>query len=258
MIPKVIHYIWLGDTMPNELQNYVNSWEKALPDYTFIKWSMSNWNNESKYPIVRDCLANKMYAHASDIIRLDVLLSYGGIYLDTDVSIHKSFDSLLDTPLFLGRIYRNLLGSAVIGSEKNNQLLKTILKEYENITLNEIKYGNRFDTNNSTLTYFFLDNYNDFKLDNVNQTMNDGTKIFKKEYFEQPSVNSHINYAVHHYMGSWRNKTNSAFEKFKVISRFLIPPYIYGQISSSRGAKKNNRFDVYKKSATNLSRDFKE
>lgn len=232
--------------MPNELVKYVKSWEKALPDYTFIKWSMANWENEKKYPIVSECLKHNMYAHASDVIRLDVLLTHGGIYLDTDVSIHQSFNPLLDTPMFIGRIYRNLIGSAVIGSEKNNKTIMKILKEYEGLTIDEVKNGNKFDTNNSTLTYFFLDNYKEFKLENVNQTLKDGTKILKKEYFELPSLSKNNNFAVHHYMGSWRTEKNGSFEKIKGLSRMVIPPYIYGQISSRRGAKKNTRFDVYR------------
>ena len=37
------------------------------------------------------------YAHKADIIRLEKLLEYGGIYLDIDVLTNKSFDDLLNT-----------------------------------------------------------------------------------------------------------------------------------------------------------------
>lgn len=252
MIPKIIHYVWLGETMPKDLADYVNSWKKVMPDYEFIRWSMDNWENEEKYPFVRECLENNMYAHASDVIRLDVLASYGGIYMDTDVSIHKSFEDLLDSSLFLGRIYRNLIGSAVIGSEKNNKVIKNILNLYKNLSVEEVRNGKQFDTNNSTFTYYFLDNYKEFKLENVNQTLCDGTKIFKKEYFEQPSLHKNTNYAVHHYRGSWRKKRNNSFEKLKGLSRVFIPPYIYGQISSTRGAKKNRRFDNYRNTLSKI------
>lgn len=247
MIPKIIHYVWLGDTMPSELAEYISNWKALLPDYTFIKWSRDNWANEDKYPFVKECLKNQMYAHASDVIRLDVLYAYGGIYLDTDVSLHQPFDSLLDSPLFLGRIYRNLLGTAVIGAEKNNLVIAEILKLYDNLTLEDVLNGQRFDTNNSTLTYFFLDHFSEFKLENVNQTMADGTRIFKKEYFEQASIHPSTNFAVHHYMGSWRKEKKTAFDRVKLISKIILPPYVYGLISSSRGAKKNRRFDDYER-----------
>lgn len=246
MIPKTIHYVWLGDTMPSELTEYVSTWKALLPDYSFVRWSMDNWKNEKEYPFVKKCLENQMYAHASDVIRMDVLYSYGGIYLDTDVSLHQSFDSLLESPLFIGRIYRNLLGTAVIGSEKNNRVIGEILEMYKHLTIEDVLSGNRFDTNNSTLTYFFLDQYSEFKLENINQTMKDGTNIYKKEYFEQPSLDKTTNFAVHHYMGSWRKNRKTQFERIKIVMKLILPAYLYGQISSRRGEKKNVRFDEYK------------
>lgn len=234
--------------MPTDLKQYISTWKKTLPDYEIIEWNLENWTNLEKYPFVKECLDNEMYAHASDVIRLDVLLHYGGIYLDTDVSIHQSFDPLLTHNLFIGRIYRNLIGTAVIGSEKNNQVIKKMLAIYENLTLMDLIGSKKYDTNNSTFTYFLLDNYHDFKLTNINQTLWDGTTILKKEYFEHPSLVKSKNYSIHHYKGSWRKNKKSVFERIKGISKIVIPAYLYGQISSIRGAKKNKRFDKYRES----------
>jgi hypothetical protein len=41
-------------------------------------------------------------AHRADIVRLDRLLAEGGIYLDADVLVRRSFDSLLDAQAVLG------------------------------------------------------------------------------------------------------------------------------------------------------------
>ena len=62
-------------------------------------------------------------AHKSDVIRLQVLLEYGGIYVDTDTIFVKSFIPLLDNKFVLGQ--QNVNGSeglcpAVILSEKNS------------------------------------------------------------------------------------------------------------------------------------------
>ena len=62
-------------------------------------------------------------AHKSDVIRLQVLLEYGGIYVDTDTIFVKSFKPLLDNKFVLGQ--QNVKGSeglcpAVILSEKNS------------------------------------------------------------------------------------------------------------------------------------------
>lgn len=252
MIPKIIHYIWLGDTLPKEVTGYIDSWKKKLPDYSFMLWTMDNWKNEKKYAFVSECLNHDMYAHASDVIRMDVLYEHGGIYLDTDVSLHRSFDSLLKAPLFIGRMYRNLLGSAVIGAEKNHPVIWQILQLYKNVTVEEVKNGKQFDTNNSTLTYFFLDHYPEFVLNNCNQVLHDGTHIYKKEYFEQPSLNKETNYSVHHYMGSWRKNRQTAFEQVKRVSKIILSPYLYSQVSSRRGARKNIRFDQYRQAKRDI------
>jgi hypothetical protein len=42
------------------------------------------------------------HAHKSDIIRLEALLTYGGIYLDMDVVAVKPFDKLLEVPCTMG------------------------------------------------------------------------------------------------------------------------------------------------------------
>jgi hypothetical protein len=42
-------------------------------------------------------------AHRADVLRLRVLIEQGGIYLDTDVMVHRDFDDLLDNEVVLGR-----------------------------------------------------------------------------------------------------------------------------------------------------------
>ncbi|MEE1656924.1 glycosyltransferase [Microvirga sp. CF3062] len=43
------------------------------------------------------------YAHRADVLRLDRLLEHGGIYMDVDVIVHRSFDDLLGHAVVLGQ-----------------------------------------------------------------------------------------------------------------------------------------------------------
>jgi hypothetical protein len=74
------------------------------------------------------------FAHRADIVRLDKLLSTGGIYLDADVFVHKSFDDLLHHSAVLGRQVvegRNLgLCNAVILAQSEAPFLKRWHSEY--------------------------------------------------------------------------------------------------------------------------------
>lgn len=73
-------------------------------------------------------------AHRADVVRLEKLLSVGGIYLDADVFVHSSFDQLLAHPTVLGeeRVSGKVVGlcNAVILAEANAPFLKRWHSEY--------------------------------------------------------------------------------------------------------------------------------
>ena len=95
MIPKIIHYCWLSSApIPKSLQICMNTWKKVLPDYEYMLWNFDRFpKTKSKW--VSDAFDNKKYAFAADYIRLYALYNYGGIYLDSDVTVYKSFNELL-------------------------------------------------------------------------------------------------------------------------------------------------------------------
>ncbi len=95
MIPKKIHYVWIGDKQkPKFVLDCINTWKEFLSDYEIIEW-----NNESIKKIsnnyMSEAILNKKWAFASDYIRLYALYNEGGIYLDTDVEITRSLDQFL-------------------------------------------------------------------------------------------------------------------------------------------------------------------
>ena len=72
----------------------------------------------------------KKVEHQADIIRLRKLLQYGGIYLDTDVFIIKSFKDLLDNNLVMGIENGMGLCNAVILTEPNSPFIKEWINAY--------------------------------------------------------------------------------------------------------------------------------
>ncbi|MBO4264022.1 MAG: glycosyl transferase [Bacteroidales bacterium] len=100
-IPKIIHYCWLsGDPVPKQLQLYMKSWQEVLPDYEFIKWDFTRFDKASS-PWVSEAFDKRKYAFSADYIRMYALYTMGGIYLDMDVEVLKSFNDFLDEPYFL-------------------------------------------------------------------------------------------------------------------------------------------------------------
>lgn len=220
MIPKVIHYIWLGGKeLPPIAKKCIESWEKYCPDYEIKRWDETNLDL-SKYQFVQDALSVKKYAFASDVLRTEILYIHGGIYLDIDVEIIKPIDKFLDHTCFMGFETSNLLNPGlIIGSIKNNPNLKNILDVYANT---------RFDVENLknlTVCEVFTSYYRTLGLHAVNssQTIGD-THFYSSEYFSPIDVvtnkkkvtsNTH---SIHWYNASWYTPKQKLMNKIKRIA----------------------------------------
>lgn len=143
-IPKIIHYCWFGkNSIPDKYKNWMESWKKYCPDYEIIEWNESNYDiKKNKY--MRQAYESQKWGFVPDYARIDIINTYGGIYLDTDVELIKNMDDLLYQNCFMGFQQDDLvnLGHG-FGSKKDNDILCEMMEEYnkynfilENGTLN--------------------------------------------------------------------------------------------------------------------------
>lgn len=132
MIPKIIHYCWLSDdAIPEDLLSYIDNWKKIMPEYQFVLWDKERFDINS-VDWVKEAYYAKKYAFAADYIRLYAVYNYGGIYLDSDVDVIKSFDPLLHFPYFFGLEFNNrLIEAATFGAEPKNKWIKRCLDYYK-------------------------------------------------------------------------------------------------------------------------------
>lgn len=213
MIPKIIHYIWFGDSeKPISVRQNIKNWEEKAPNFKIIEWNENNFP-VSDYPFVKEAISEKKYAFASDFARLWVVYNYGGIYLDTDVEILKSFEELLSEKCFFSCEEVDSIASGLgFGSEKENKILKELMGLYNE---NFVQNGEPdLTTTNTKITTYFVDK--GYKIKNRIQVIN-GVKIYPKEYFAPMNWwNQKINitektYAIHKYDGTWveKNKINA-------------------------------------------------
>jgi mannosyltransferase OCH1-like enzyme len=117
MIPKRVHYCWFGNNPETELmESCLLSWKKLLPDYEVKRWDEKN--SPMLFGYLQRAAKHKKWANMSNFVRLYALFAEGGIYLDTDVQVVKSFDSLLGFRAFLGCESKDpRVNNAVFGSE---------------------------------------------------------------------------------------------------------------------------------------------
>lgn len=210
MIPKIIHYCWLSnDPIPEKLKKCMKSWKKKLPDYEIIKWDFNCFEKESSL-WVKQAFENKKYAFAADYIRLFAIYHYGGIYLDSDVEVLKSFNPFLDSDHMVGWEVKNYgIEAAVIGAEKGAKWVEECLKYYSNRPF--IKDDGTFDTRTlPTILFERLNVCGYIQSSNLDAKESAYSwKIYPKEYFSPKSYKDGVIYktkntvTIHHFAGSW-------------------------------------------------------
>jgi hypothetical protein len=68
--------------------------------------------------------------HAGDITKIRVLMQYGGIFVDNDSYIVRSFDVFRKYEMTIGITDRNYMGTQVLIAHKDARLLKLWLESY--------------------------------------------------------------------------------------------------------------------------------
>lgn len=215
MIPKIIHYCWLsGDEFPPLIKSCINSWKEKLPDYEFMLWDTNRFNIED-HIWVKQAFETKKYAFAADFIRLYAVYNHGGIYLDTDIEVIKSFNPLLDRPYITGSEGDTIIEAGAFGAEKNSTWVKQCLDYYKDKTF--INTDNSFNT--LTLPRIMMKQItkersvvevSPNKLDLDTQKANkDIFYLFPKDYFCAKNHGTGMieqtenTYCIHHFAMSW-------------------------------------------------------
>lgn len=150
MIPKKVHYIWLGGKPKDKLTEIcLLTWKDKMPEYEFIEWNEKNLNldeicKQSKY--FNECRKRNLYAFMADYLRIKILYEQGGIYIDTDVQAIKTLNPLLDKDLILGyeectidKVIKQI-GTGFIAAEKGHWYIKKVFDFYNNEIMESEEY----------------------------------------------------------------------------------------------------------------------
>lgn len=135
MIPKKLHFIWIGDQSKMPVR-CIDTWMSKNRDYKVNIWDnnsvqRTNWKN---YRQLHDMLIKKDYAGAADVMRYEILYEHGGIYIDADTHCLKPLeDWLLNCEAFAcweqEIIRNNLIANTVMGSVPGAEALKMCMEE---------------------------------------------------------------------------------------------------------------------------------
>jgi mannosyltransferase OCH1-like enzyme len=98
MIPKRLHYVWVGSKLPSRQRGFIDSWRETNPGFEIVEWNEDNI--DMKIPAIARAYARRRWATVADIARLIAVYQQGGIYLDTDFRVFRPLDGLLRHPCF--------------------------------------------------------------------------------------------------------------------------------------------------------------
>ena len=137
MIPKIIHQIWIGSLGFNE--EWTKSWQEKNPSMKYMFWGEEEIEAFGlRFKDKVDSLVSlKYFSGATDIIRIELLDRFGGVYVDVDSYCLKPIEDapFMDGEFFVGRDYddrrgrfKDRVANGTIGSTKGHPVLKEYLE----------------------------------------------------------------------------------------------------------------------------------
>lgn len=199
MIPKIIHYVWVGgNPKPKAIQTCMKTWKNHLKDYKIIEWNENNFDiHENKY--VEQAYKAKKWAFVSDYIRAKAIYEYGGIYLDTDVLVLDNLESLLNNRAFVGFENMDNPFTAVFGAEKHHHLIKQMLDYYDDRDFEFDANDQMAGVNTVSVSDMLKKDY-DAKPNDQEQWLTYGIHVYPDGVLCNPSKDSKT---IHVFTGTW-------------------------------------------------------
>lgn len=224
MIPKKIHYCWFGrGEMPQLAKDCIASWHKYMPDWEYKLWNEDNFDvNCTAYS--KEAYEAGKYAFVSDVARLVAVEREGGIYMDVDFEVYKSFEPLLEYSAFAGfeGCKRRLLMMGVFGSEAHGAWITDMLRMYDGRHF--VQADGSLDLTTNVLAASRYMERQGFRCDWKEQDYKD-LHVFPTEYFSPRHTTGEYfrtenTYCEHKGISSWADSsTNWTRLVFRVIGQ---------------------------------------
>lgn len=219
MIPKILHYIWFGSNPLTPLaEDCLASWKTVMPDWQIMRWDESNFDIAVAPLYVRQAYETLKFAFVSDYVRLWALEQYGGVYVDTDVKVLRSYEPLLSDTAFIGmeESLAHMPGTCVMGCEPHCQWVRDMLEAYKGVefiepdgsldlTTNVQRMGERMKAEGLNE----LTNKENKPWKRVQYIDKWGLRIYTHDYFS-PITSTRVmrktknTYSIHYFAESWR------------------------------------------------------
>jgi inositol phosphorylceramide mannosyltransferase catalytic subunit len=189
LIPRIFHQIWVGpDPFPPEYERYQRSWCDRHPGWELRFWTEQNL----PAPFRRSEAAERLRSPAerANILRLEVLWQFGGVYVDTDFECLRSIEPLIeDASFFISLAKPGRVNNALMGSVAGHPILDE--------ALDRIRPREFFGHDKNETGTRFLDG---LLLDRPGVTL-----IEPRHFYPQTPAAQRDAYAIHKMARSWKD-----------------------------------------------------
>lgn len=168
--------------MPTLVEQCIASWHVHMPDWQYRLWNESNFDIAISPAYVQQAYQAKKYAFVSDYVRLWALEQEGGVYLDVDFEVYRSFEDLMKYDAFAGYegSKRNPVMMGVIAATPNHPWIQAMKLTYDKRTF--ILPDGAFDMTPNTGYFLSWMQKRGFVADGIEKDFM-GVHIFPVEYF---------------------------------------------------------------------------
>lgn len=216
-IPKIIHYCWFGGKPLTTLaEQCLASLQEHMPDWTIMRWDETNFDIAAAPIYVWQAYEARKFAFVSDYVRLKALEQYGGVYVDTDVKVLKSYEPLLNDIAFIGfeESKAHLPGTCVMGCEPHCQWVKDMLALYDGIEFIRPDGSLDMTTNVDRMGNVIMRELRNEGMDDEKYWKQEqyvkkwGLRIYTHDYFS-PITSTRVmrktknTYSIHYFAASW-------------------------------------------------------
>ncbi|RYG22403.1 MAG: hypothetical protein EON93_25200 [Burkholderiales bacterium] len=134
MIPKLLHFIWVGDQSKCPM-NCIDTWRTMNPSWEILLWDNDDFERQDWFNRAHmDAMYGRELNGVADMMRWEILHAKGGVLVDADsIALRPLDDDLLDCEAFA--CWENetarpgLIAAGYFGCEAGNPFVEQIIHD---------------------------------------------------------------------------------------------------------------------------------
>ena len=133
MIPNHFHAVWVGPPLPDAFRKFMEGWRRLHPAWGFTLWAqeceLPPMRNQDLYDRAEELCPGFEGQLRSDIARLEILHTHGGVYVDTDFEAIRPIDRLLEGLDCFAAWERQdtVANNAILGCSRGHAFIKHLI-----------------------------------------------------------------------------------------------------------------------------------